>query len=51
MGDLFWKRHADQPRSLAGTKVADDESLADTPKEENVIPEVMPFMTKGTFTE
>jgi hypothetical protein len=33
----------DQPRSLTGTKVADDESLAETLKDEHVYPEVIPL--------
>ena len=43
VGDLFWKRHVDQLLSLAGTKVADDESLAETPKDEHAFPEVIPL--------
>ena len=33
-GHLFWKRHVDQLQSLAGSKVAETETMAETPKDD-----------------
>ena len=41
VGDLFWKRHVDQLRSLAGSKVAETETMAETPKDDYAYPEVV----------
>ena len=43
MRDLFWKRHVDQLRSLAGSKVAETVTTAETPKDEYAYPEVVPL--------
>jgi len=40
--DLFWKRHVDQLRSLAGLKVAETITTAETPKDDYTYPEVVP---------
>ena len=42
VGNLFWKRHVDQLRSLAGSKVADTESKAEIPLDD-AYPEVTPL--------
>ena len=41
VGNLFWKRHMDQLRSLAGSKVADTKPMAESPLDD-AYPEVMP---------
>ena len=41
VGNLFWKRHVDQLRSLVGSKVADTEPMAESPLDD-AYPEVMP---------
>ena len=41
VGNLFWKRHVDQLRSLAGSKVADTKPVAESPLDD-AYPEVMP---------
>ena len=43
VGNLFWKRHVDQLRSLAGSKVADTESKAEIPLDD-AYPEVTPLL-------
>ena len=41
VGNLFWKGHVDQLRSLASSKVADTEPMAESPLDD-AYPEVMP---------
>ena len=43
VGNLFWKRHVDQLRSLAGSKVADTEPKAEIPLDD-AYPEATPLL-------
>ena len=44
VGYLLWKRHVDQLRSLAGSKVADTESLSEMPEVDHARdPKVVPL--------